>query len=78
MCRMEKALNIHKQQGNIQIDEKNVWIFGKEYSEMEIMLMIYQMCSHINKNNGNTEAFSFRYLVLVASCKKHTSPSICC
>lgn len=37
--------------------------FGKEYSEMEMILMVYQMCSHENKNNGNIKAVSVRRLV---------------
>lgn len=38
--------------------------FGKEYSELRQMLMVYHISLHESKNFGKITAVSVRYLVL--------------
>lgn len=47
--------------------------FGKEYSEMAIMLIVYQMGSQISKKNGNSKVISLGYLVLAMLPSVHQS-----
>ena len=49
--------------------------FGKEYSEMNLMLMVYQIYLHEYENNGDIKAISVRWLVLVSSAHQSVANS---
>lgn len=49
--------------------------FGKEYSEMNLMLMVYQIYVHEYENNGDIKAISVRWLVLVSSTHQSVAKS---
>lgn len=49
--------------------------FGKEYSEMNLMLMAYQIYLHEYGNNGDIKAISVRWLVLVYSAHQSVANS---
>lgn len=49
--------------------------FGKEYSEMNLMLMVYQIYVDEYENNGDIKAISVRWLVLVSSTHQSVAKS---